>query len=71
MILYTQIKQLYIYIMYAKIMKSKAGGTNMPAAFYDNVKIPIKTLRFGAESYDDYAVAPHDEDKTPDILKDT
>ena len=49
--------------MYAKIPKSKIGGKKIKAIFYDNVKIPIKAFHFGAGSYDDYIVAPHDEHK--------
>ena len=64
MIFYTKIYLLYIKIMYAKITKSKTDGF-----FYDYDKIPIKTVRFGAESYDDYTVAPHDEDKNARYIK--
>ena len=44
-------------------MKSKTDGKTMTAIFFDDDKIPIKTVPFGAESYDDYIVAPHEEDK--------
>ena len=58
--------------MYAEIMKSKNDGQKMTETFYDHDMIPIKTMHFGAEGYDDYTVAPHDEDnKKPDISKDT
>ena len=49
--------------MYAKITKLKIGGKKIKAIFYDNVKIPKKIIHFGAESYDDYIVAPHDEEQ--------
>ena len=49
--------------MYAKEMQSKNVGKKMTTIFYDKDKIPIKTIHFGAESYDDYTVAPHDKDK--------
>ena len=49
--------------MYAKEMQSKNVGKKMTTIFYDKDKTPIKTIHFGAESYDDYTVAPHDKDK--------
>ena len=57
--------------MYAKIPKSNIGGKKIKAIFYDNVKIPIKAFHFGAESYDDYIVAPHDEHKNARYEKKT
>ena len=44
--------------MYAKIMKSKIDGKNMTAIFYDDDKVPIKTVHVGAETYDDHTEAP-------------
>ena len=41
----------------------------MTANFYDDDKIPVKTVHFGAEGYDDYTVAPHDEDKPDRSIK--
>ena len=35
----------------------------MTAIFYNEERIHIKTVHFGAECYDDYAVPPHDADK--------
>ena len=55
--------------MYAKIMRLKIDGKIMTAIFYDDEKIPIKTIHFGAESYDDYTVAPHDKDKKARYIK--
>ena len=55
--------------MFANITKSKTDGKTTAAIFYDEDKLPIKTVHFGAECYADYTVAPHDEDKQPDILK--
>ena len=48
-------------------MKSKIDRKNMTAIVYDDDMIPIKTVHFGAESYDDYTVASHDEDKKRQI----
>ena len=66
---YEDSKMLYNNLMYAKIMNSKHDGENMTAIFYDHDKIPIKTVHFGAESYDDYTVASHDEDKHARYIK--
>ena len=43
-------------------MKSKIDRKNMTAIVYVDDLIPIKTVHFGAESYDDYIVAPHEEE---------
>ena len=50
-------------------MKSKIDRKNMTAIVYDDDLIPIKTVHFGAESYDDYTVASHDEDKNAIYIK--
>ena len=44
-------------------MQSKIDSKNMTAIVYDDNMIPIKTVHFGAEIYDDYTVASHDGDK--------
>ena len=62
---------LYIIEMFAKIMKSKIDGKNMTAIFYENDTIPIMTVDFGADGYDDYTVAPHDKDQKARLIKDT
>ena len=55
--------------MFAKLTTSKIDGKTMTAMFYDKDKLPIETIHFGAQCYADYTVAPHDDDKQPDILK--
>ena len=56
--------------MYINITKTKIEGKHMTAIFYNEEKIPIKTVHFGAEGYDDCTIPPHDADKQrPDILK--
>ena len=39
----------------------------MKANFYNEEKIPIKTVHFGAEGYDDYTIPPHDAVKKGQI----
>ena len=41
----------------------------MTAIFYNEKQIPIKTVHFGAEGYDDYTVPPHDAEKKARYLK--
>ena len=41
----------------------------MTAIFWDDDKVPIKAVHFGAESYDDYTVARHGEDKRARYIK--
>ena len=45
-----------------KITKPNLNGKKVTAIFYDDEQIPIKAVHFGASGYDDYTVAPHDED---------
>ena len=58
MIFNTKINMLYLNIMYAEIMKSTSVRKNMTAIFYDDDKVPIKTVHVGAETYDDHTEAP-------------
>ena len=51
-------------------LKQTNDGKTMTAIFYDKDTLPIKTVHFGTECYADYIVAPHIEDKQPEILKD-
>ena len=62
-ILYEDYNVIYEYIMYLKITKPKINGQSFTAILYDDEKIPIKTVHFGAHGYDDYTVPPHDADK--------
>ena len=55
--------------MYLKITKPKITGKKLTAIFYDDEKIPIKTVHFGAHGYDDYTVPPHDDDKKARYIK--
>ena len=34
----------------------------MTAIFYNEENIPIKTVHFGSEGYDDHTIPPHDAD---------
>ena len=69
MIFNTKINMLYLNIMYAEIMKSTSVRKNMTAIFYDDDKVPIKTVHVGAETYDDHTVAPRNENINARYIK--
>ena len=56
-----------MFIVYSKVcwtnLNREWKGKRMTAIFYEN-QTPIKPVHFGAEGYTDYAMQPHDKEKT-------
>ena len=47
--------------MYIRISKSKIEGKKLTAIFYNDGKVPIKTMHFGVVGYPHYTIPPHDK----------